>query len=149
MILWTVTGMIHVLPHQSSSEVPFPDGAVLFWDWGSFHLHLYEEEKGVSQHNFFSGCCLSSRLPICPLPRRIVVLYGSGPTKSGRSLLCCVRGIVWSIRYWRWGLGMPSQPSPSTWEMSSPFSSFYLRDVTHRHLDIFSIGSVVAGHVTR
>ena len=31
-----------------------------------------------------------------------------------------------------------------TWSAQSTFSSFYLRDVTHRHLDTFSIGPVVA-----
>ena len=31
-----------------------------------------------------------------------------------------------------------------TWSSRSTFSAFYLRDVTHRHLDTFSIGSVVA-----
>ena len=31
-----------------------------------------------------------------------------------------------------------------TWSSQSTFSSFYLRDVTHRHLDTFSIGPLVA-----
>ena len=31
-----------------------------------------------------------------------------------------------------------------TWSAQSAFSSFCLRDVTHRHLDTFSIGPVVA-----
>ena len=31
-----------------------------------------------------------------------------------------------------------------TWSAQSTFSSFYPRDVTHRHLDTFSIGRVVA-----
>ena len=30
------------------------------------------------------------------------------------------------------------------WSAQSTFSAFYLRDVTHRHLDTFSIGPVVA-----
>ena len=31
-----------------------------------------------------------------------------------------------------------------TWSTHSTFSAFYLRDVTHRHLDTFNIGPVVA-----
>ena len=31
-----------------------------------------------------------------------------------------------------------------TWSAQSTFSSFYPRDVTHRHLDTFSIGLVMA-----
>ena len=48
------------------------------------------------------------------------MLYRSGHTKSGRSLLhCCLTGTAQSIRYLRRGLGLPSQPSPpSTREMS-------------------------------
>ena len=31
-----------------------------------------------------------------------------------------------------------------TWSFQSIFSAFYLRDVTHRHLDTFSFGPVLA-----
>ena len=32
-----------------------------------------------------------------------------------------------------------------TWKSMSTFASFYLRDVTHRYLDNFSLGPVVSG----
>ena len=86
------------------------------------------ERKGWLAAPFLSGCGWSSPLIIHPLWKRIVVFCGSGLTFSGRlRRLCCLRGNARSIR-----------------SAQSTFSSSYLRDVTHRHLDTFSIGPVVA-----
>ena len=54
--------------------------------------------------------------------------------KSGRlGRLCCLRGTDQSKLL-----------KAGTWSAQSAFSTTYLRDVTHRHLDTFSIGPVVA-----
>ena len=39
---------------------------------------------------------------------------------------------------------IPAVLRAGTWKSMSTFASFYLRDVTHRYLDTFSLGPVVS-----
>ena len=89
--------------------------------------------NGCPEAPFPFGCVWWLLWLMRPFQRRIVGLWGSELTKSGRLWhLCCLRGTALFIRYWRWG-----------WSAQSTFSSFYPRDVTHKHLNTFSIGPAV------
>ena len=99
-ILSTVTGMnsCSVPSELFLSTFPGRSGIVLRLRVYSFPLVCERNRCLVTP--FLSGCGQSSLLLICLLRRRIVVLFGSGLTKSGRlRRFYCLRGIAWSIRY--------------------------------------------------
>ena len=103
------------------------------WHRRSVHLDRSVEEMGVPQHHFFLAV-LSDYIGSCVhFGGGLSVLEGqsSQSQKVATSLLfkmnCSVHQVL----------------KVETWSSQSTFSSFYLRDVTHRNLVTFSIGPVV------